>query len=130
MVLYTLMGGLWPCWSRISSSLWSWPSRVVILAPLAYLRAGGGAAILDKLPEGFLRPTAGAYTWPWLLSFAVVLALTFAVKWPYVQRYYVVRSDAEARRVGYLVAALTFVGPPFCFFRPWPRGSSCPKWTT
>ena len=37
--------------------------------------------------------------------------------WPLVQRYYTTKSEKDAKKVGWLVAALLFVGPPI-FFLP------------
>jgi solute:Na+ symporter, SSS family len=116
MLTYTLLGGLWAVLITDFVQFVVMGIAVLVLAPLAWARAGGGTEIVAHLPAGFAEITSGAYTWAWLLSFAVILALTFATKWPYVQRYYAARSDREARWVGYLVAALTFVTPPLLFF--------------
>ncbi|GMW00368.1 MAG: hypothetical protein AMXMBFR84_15050 [Candidatus Hydrogenedentota bacterium] len=116
MVLYTLLGGLWAVLITDFIQFVVMGVAVLVLLPLTWRRAGGMGAIADHLPTGFGDITVETYTWPWLLSFAVVLALTFATKWPYVQRYYAARTDQEARWVGYLVAALTLLGPPLLFF--------------
>ncbi len=116
MLSYTLLGGLWAVLITDFVQFLVMGVAVIVLVPLAWRRAGGAEAIIEHAPAGFGNITAGDFTWPWLLSFGVVLALTFATKWPYVQRYYAARSDQEARRVGYLVAALTFVAPPLLFF--------------
>jgi solute:Na+ symporter, SSS family len=114
---YTLLGGLWAVMVTDFIQFIIMAVAVLVLAPLATAKAGGIAAILDKVPDSFMQPTSESYTWPWLLSFSVILALVYATKWPYVQRYYAARSEKDARRVGYLVAALTFIGPPLLF---WP----------
>lgn len=116
MLAYTLLGGLWAVLVTDCVQFVVMGVAVAVLVPLAYMRAGGFGPIAAHAPEGALAITAGTYTWPWLLSFSVILALTFATKWPYVQRYYAARSDRDARRVGYLVAALTVIAPPFLFF--------------
>ena len=117
MMLYTLLGGLWAVMITDCVQFIVMAAAVIVLAPLATAHAGGIANVIDALPDGHKALSAGAYSWPWLFSFAVVLALTYATKWPYVQRYYSARSDKEARRVGYLVGALTFIAPPLLF---WP----------
>lgn len=116
IVAYTILGGLWAVLITDCIQFIVMGAAVLVLAPLALQRAGGFAPILDAAPEGITSITAGPYTWPWLLSFSVILALTYATKWPYVQRYYSARSDADARKVGYLVAALTVIAPPLLFF--------------
>jgi solute:Na+ symporter, SSS family len=116
IVLYTLLGGLWAVLVTDFVQFVVMALAVVTMLPLAYYAAGGLKPILDAAPSSAFQISAGDYTWPWLLSFAVILALTFAVKWPYVQRYYVVRSSKEAHRVGYMVGALTLIAPPLLFF--------------
>jgi SSS family transporter len=113
---YTFMGGLWAVLITDFIQFIVMGIAVIVLIPLAWMRARGATAISEHLPQNFSSITAGDYTWPWLASFGVILALTFATKWPYVQRYYSARSDEEARWVGYLVAALTFISPPLLFF--------------
>ncbi|MCF6287520.1 MAG: hypothetical protein L3K26_20400, partial [Candidatus Hydrogenedentes bacterium] len=117
MLAYTLLGGLWAVMITDFIQFIVMAVAVLVMAPLATTKAGGVMQVLNNLPEGFSNITNGAYTWPWLLSFSVILALTYATKWPYVQRYYAARSDKDARRVGYTVAVLTLFGPPLLF---WP----------
>ncbi len=114
---YTLLGGLWAVMVTDFIQFIVMALAVLVLAPLATAKAGGMSTILEKLPESFFQPTSDTYSWAWLLSFSVVLALVYATKWPYVQRYYSARTEKDAKRVGYLVAALTFLGPPLLF---WP----------
>ncbi len=116
MVTYTLMGGLWAVLITDFVQFIVMGVAVLVLLPLAWNAAGGAEPIRAHLPERFGDIAAGDYTWPWLVSFAVILALTFATKWPYVQRYYAARNDREARWVGYLVAVLTLISPPLLFF--------------
>jgi len=116
MLSYTFMGGLWAVLITDFIQFLIVGIAVIVLLPLAWHRAGGAGPISANLPKGFANITAGQYTWPWLLSFAVILALAFATKWTYVQRYYSARSDREARWVGYLVAFLTLFTMPLLFF--------------
>lgn len=117
MLVYTLLGGLWAVMITDFVQFIVMAAAVLVLVPLAAKASGGISPVLSNLPEGFGAITNATYTWPWLLSFSVILALTFATKWPYVQRYYAARSDREARKVGYTVAALTVIAPPLLF---WP----------
>ncbi len=115
ILVYTFLGGLWAVMITDVIQFVVVAVAVLVLAPLALSRAGGLSGFIENVPEGFGTPVGGDYTWPWLIAFGVVLLLTYATKWPYVQRYYSVASDREARKVGYLVAALMFVGPPLLF---------------
>jgi len=121
MLLYTLMGGLWAVLITDFVQFIVMAAAVLVLAPLAAVKAGGIFPVFKALPAGYGNITNATYTWPWLLSFAVILALTFATKWPYVQRYYAASNDREARWVGYTVAFFTLIGPPILF---WPAISA------
>jgi Na+/proline symporter len=115
ILAYTFLGGLWAVMITDVIQFVIVAVAVLVLVPLALNRVDGITGFLDQLPEGFASPTGGSYTWPWLIAFGVVLLLTYATKWPYVQRYYSVATDRDARKVGYLVAALMFAGPPLLF---------------
>ena len=115
ILVYTFLGGLWAVMITDVIQFVIVAVAVLVLVPLALDRAGGLSGMMGNLPLEFARPVGGTYTWPWLFAFGVVLLLTYATKWPYVQRYYAVNTDRDARKVGYMVAVLMFVGPPLLF---------------
>ncbi len=115
ILVYTFLGGLWAVMITDVIQFVIVAIAVIVLVPLALGRVGGITGFVENVPEHFASPVGGDYTWPWLIAFGVLLLLTYATKWPYVQRYYSVASDRDARKVGYLVAALMFVGPPLLF---------------
>lgn len=115
ILVYTFLGGLWAVMITDVIQFVIVAIAVLVLVPLALGRVDGLSGFFHNLPADFASPTGGDYTWPWLVAFGVVLMLTYATKWPYVQRYYAVATDRDARKVGYLVAALMFFGPPLLF---------------
>ena len=76
----------------------------------------GVRVFLDQVPDGFFDFTAGRYTWVYMLVFFCCVGSTLSTNWSLVQRYYATRSDRDARKMAYLVAALLFAGPPIFFF--------------
>ena len=91
------------------------------LSRLAALDGGAGlthgfAVFMDKTPAGFFDFTAGRYTWVYMIVFFCCVGSTLSTNWSLVQRYYSTRSDRDARKMAYLVAALLFLGPPVFFF--------------
>ena len=46
--------------------------------------------------------------------FLLLVALNYNTGCAMVQRFYSVRDEKEARKVGYLAAALNILGPPRC----------------
>ena len=112
MLAYTLLGGLWAVMITDFVQFVVMSVAVVVLAPLILVKVGGPAALAHHLPPEMWSPTSPKYPWYWVLSFFIVMTFSYSVKWPLVQRYYSVRTDRDARLVGYMVAALTFVTMP------------------
>jgi len=115
MLAYTFMGGLWAAMITDFVQFVVMGVAVLVLLPLALGRIGGPAALFTQAPDGFWALTGGTYTWAWLVPFMLIQVFAYATRWSYVQRYYSVGTDVEARKVGYLVAALTFFGMPLLF---------------
>ena len=91
------------------------------LSRLAALDGGAGlahglAVFMDRTPAGFFDFTAGRYTWVYMIVFFCCVGSTLSTNWSLVQRYDSTRSDHDARKMAYLVAALLFLGPPVFFF--------------
>ncbi|MBR3222978.1 MAG: hypothetical protein IKF72_12215 [Kiritimatiellae bacterium] len=126
IVLYTFLGGLKA--TLACDFIQFFVILAVVLAlpflclsRLAALDGGAGLAhgfsvFLDGVPSGFFNFTAGRYTWVYMLVFFCCVGSTLSTNWSLVQRYYATRSDRDARKMAYLVAALLFAGPPIFFF--------------
>ena len=76
----------------------------------------GFRVFLDKVPTGFFDFTNGKYTWVYMLVFFCCVGSTLSTNWSLVQRYYSTKSEKDAKKMAYLVAALLFLGPPIFFF--------------
>ena len=134
IVLYTFLGGLkatltcdliqflvilivvltlpFLCLERLATC---GPQGAAAPAGLAGL-AEGLQVFLDKAPTGFFAFTAGKYTWVYMLVFFCCVGSTLSTNWSLIQRYYSTKSERDARKTAYLVAALLFAGPPLFFF--------------
>ena len=91
------------------------------LERLAAVDGGTGLAhgfqiFLQKAPEGFFRLTGGPYDGWYMLVFFLLVGSNLSTTWSLVQRYYSTKSEKDAKKMGYLVSALLFVGPPLFFF--------------
>ena len=122
MLTYTFLGGLWAVLVTDFVQFVVMLAAVVVLIPLALIRVGGLDGFFADVPEGFFRltqdPSAAdsKYTWTYLFVFLLIMIFSYCSRWSFIQRYYSVRTDRDARRVGYLVAFLSLIGPPFLFF--------------
>lgn len=127
IVLYTFLGGLKATLTCdfiqffvILAVVFTLP--VLCLDKLASLDAGGAGLVhgfkvfLERVPDGFFDFTAGKYGWIYMLVFFGCVGSTLSTNWSLVQRYYSTRSERDAKKMAYLVAALLFAGPPLFFF--------------
>ena len=130
IVLYTFLGGLKATLTCdfiqflvILAVVFTLPylclERLAACGPLgttAPTVVDGFKVFLDKVPAGFFDFTNGKYTWVYMLVFFCCVGSTLSTNWSLVQRYYSTKSEKDAKKMAYLVAALLFVGPPIFFF--------------
>ena len=116
IVLYTFLGGLKATLTCDFIQFLVILGVVFALPPLCLERVGGFSGFLDKVPAGFFDFTNGKYTWVYMLVFFCCVGSTLSTNWSLVQRYYSTKSEKDAKKMAYLVAALLFLGPPIFFF--------------
>lgn len=79
----------------------------------------GFSVFMDKAPkmtENIFSFTNGMYDWMYMFIALLLVTMTTCTNWPLIQRFASTRSDKDAKKMSYLVAALLFVGPPLFFF--------------
>ena len=126
IVLYTFLGGLKATLACDFIQFLVILAVVFALPPLcldrlAALDGGAGfvhgfSVFLDRVPDGFFNFTNGKYGWVYMIVFFCCVGSTLSTNWSLVQRYYSTRSERDAKKMAYLVAALLFLGPPLFFF--------------
>ena len=126
IVLYTFLGGLK---ATLTCDFIQFLVILAVVFTLPFLCLGrlagvdGGSGLvhgfgvfLDRVPTGFFAFTNGQYTWVYMLVFFCCVGSTLSTNWSLVQRYYSTKSEKDAKKMAYLVAALLFLGPPLFFF--------------
>ena len=117
MLTYTLLGGLWAVLITDFVQFIVMMAAVIVLVPLAIARVGGVDSFFAQLPDGFFSPTEPEkYNWGYLVSLVILCFLGYCTRWSLVQRFYSVKSDADARKVCYLVAGLNVLVAPMLLF--------------
>ncbi|MBP5321535.1 MAG: hypothetical protein J6334_11165 [Kiritimatiellae bacterium] len=126
IILYTFLGGLKATLVCDFIQFFVILAVVLVLPPLclhrlAALDGGAGVAhgfalFLQRAPKGFFALTAGKYNWAYMVVFFLLVGSTLSTNWSLVQRYYSTKSEGDAKKMAYLVAALLFLGPPIFFF--------------
>jgi len=115
---YTFAGGLWAVTVTDFVQFVVMMAGAVLLVPLALARIGGLGGLVSGSPPGFFHPLQPAqYPWTFLLAWFLVVLCNYNTSFGLVQRYYCVRDEREARKVGLFVAFLILVGTPL-FFLP------------
>ncbi len=111
-VTYTILGGLWALVVTDYVQFLMKIAAMVLLLPLAMYYAGGPLKSFQGLPPGFLHPTGGPYGWTYVLSFILLITISYNGTWSLAQKYYSVPDERSASKAAYLSAALNFVGTP------------------
>ena len=115
---YTFAGGLWAVTVTDFVQFVVMMAGAVLLVPLALVRVGGLGGLISGSPQGFFHLLQPAqYPWTFLLAWFLVVLCNYNTSFGLVQRYYCVRDEGEARKVGLFVAFLILVGTPL-FFLP------------
>ena len=86
-------------------------AAVVIVVPLSFAKEGGVANFLEATPDGFFNCFNEEYSPGFIVAFAVYNMFFLGGNWAYVQRYTSVKSQRDAKKVGWLFGALYVISP-------------------
>ncbi len=111
VTIYTMLGGLWAVLVTDVLQFIVLMAAVLVVVPLWLLKLGQSGYGWSDLPEGFIAPTGGPYTWVFFGLFITSNALMMGMEWPFAQRALCVPSAKDARRSFYLFGGLYLVSP-------------------
>ena len=111
-ITYTILGGLWALVITDYVQFVMKIAAMLLLLPLALWHVGGPAHAFEGLPPGFLHFKGGPYGWIYLLSFCLIVLVSYNATWALAQKYYSVPDEKSASKAAYLSAALNFIGTP------------------
>lgn len=111
IIAYTVSGGLWAVLIVDAMQFVVLTLCVLFVAPLILARAGGLGAFARGVPEGFLSPTSGDFTWWFLAGWVAIHFFKIGAEWAFAQRYICVPTERDARKSAYLFGALYLVTP-------------------
>lgn len=86
-------------------------AAVIMVIPLSFGRVGGVSEFLAKVPDGFFSLVSDEYSWVFVVAFMLYNLCFLGGNWAYVQRYTSVRTQGDARKVGYLFGVLYLFSP-------------------
>lgn len=112
VVVYTILGGLLALVVTDYLQFLMKALAILLLLPLAVWRLGGLKQTWHAAPPQLWHAHGGPYGWLYILSYLLIVCISYNGNWSFAQKFYSVPDEASARKVGYLAAALNFVGTP------------------
>lgn len=118
ILVYTYMGGIWAVSLTDMAQFAILLSITVLIVPLTLNLVGGLGHLVDSIPAiSWSHEYNGShYDIHWLLSFWIIL--TVGTAQGAAQRFYSVKDERSARKVGYLCAGLFITAPVFFAIPP------------
>jgi Na+/proline symporter len=117
IVTYTVIGGLWGVLMTDVVQFIVLCLAVVFVLPPLVGQLDSWEQFFRAAPPGYFWPTAGEYTWFFLVGWASIHFFIIGAEWTFIQRYICVPTQADARKSSYLFGALYLVSP-FVWFLP------------
>lgn len=118
IIAYTAAGGLWAVVITDVLQFVILSAGLIIVIPLAFQAIGGPGQFIEKSPDGFLNLINDEYSIGFLVAFMFYNTIFIGGNWAYVQRYSSVRSEKDAKKVGWLFGALYLISPVFWMMPP------------
>src|SRR5665213_36954 len=112
VVVYTVLGGLLALVVTDYLQFLMKALAILLLLPLAVWRLGGLDHLRYSIPPELLHARGGPYGWSYILSYALIVAISYNGSWSFAQKYYSVPDERSGRKAAYLAAFLTFIGTP------------------
>ncbi|MBB5057903.1 SSS family transporter [Granulicella aggregans] len=112
VVVYTILGGLLALVVTDYLQFLMKALAILLLLPLAAWRLGGITQALHAAPPQLWQAHGGPYGWPYIVSYLLIVGISYNGSWSFAQKFYSVPDEKSAKKAGYLAAALNFVGTP------------------
>jgi SSS family transporter len=118
VISFTLFGGIWAVSMMGTVQFLILIVISVILFWLSLDYAGGMAAVASSLPDHLNWFNGPKGTFFWLFVYYIMIIIKYNENWIFIQRFYIVKDEKAAQKVGYLSAALFFIFPIVFMFPP------------
>lgn len=112
VVVYTILGGLLALVVTDYLQFLMKALAILLLLPLAVWRLGGLRQTWHAAPPQLWHAHGGPYGWLYIMSYLLIVAISYNGSWSFAQKFYSVPDEKSAKKAGYLAAALNFIGTP------------------
>lgn len=112
VTLFNIVGGIWTVTIMSTVQFVILILVTCILLPLTMGEVGGFAALQERLPEhmDWFNGPKGAPLW--LTVYAIMTIIKYNENWTFIQKFYCVRDESAARKVGIASGVLFLVFTP------------------
>src|SRR5690606_32759128 len=111
-------GGLWAVVSTDVLQFVILVAAVIIVIPLSVEKVDGIQGFIASAPSTFFNFSNTEYTIGFIIAFGVYNTIFLGGNWAYVQRFTSVKSEGDAKKVGYFFAILYFISPVLWMLPP------------
>jgi len=112
VTLFNIVGGIWTVTIMSTVQFIILILVTTILFPLSFDASGGFAALAEKLPDhlDFFNGPKGE--WLFLVVYCIMVTIKYNENWTFIQKFYCVRDEKAARKVGIYSGVLFLVFAP------------------
>ncbi|MEB2777385.1 sodium/solute symporter [Algoriphagus sp. D3-2-R+10] len=110
---FTIVGGVWAVVVMDTLQFVILIFASLILVPLSLEASGGLSNLMTAHPAHFNLFNGPNATPLWILVYYLLISLKYNANWVFIQRFYSVKDEKSASKLGYFTAALFFVFPIF-----------------
>ena len=105
IVVYATLGGLWAVVVTDFIQFVLVAATVILLLPMTLRAAGGWTYVRANLPDEMFAVVREPFSWLYVAAFLLLNTISLSGNWSLIQKFYSVRSDREARQLGWLASA-------------------------
>ena len=111
VILFTLYGGIWAVsiMGTVQFVILIFTSLILCWLSLDFV--GGLNTLAEKVPDHFNWFNGPKGQFFWLAVYYIMIIIKYNENWISIQRFYIVKDEKAAKKVGYLTAALFLVFP-------------------
>jgi len=111
IVGFTLYGGIWAVsiMGTVQFVILIFTSLILLSLSINYV--GGMDILAQKVPDHFNWFNGSKGHWFWLSVYYLMIIIKYNGNWIFIQRFYIVKDEKSAQKVGYLTAALFLIFP-------------------
>ncbi len=118
VTIFNIIGGVWSVTVMSTVQFFILMLSTMILVPLSMDSVGGFSALTEKLPKHMTWFNGPKGTFIWLFTYYLMTIIKYNENWTFIQRFYSVRDEKAARKVGVSTGILFLIFTPLFMIPP------------